>query len=129
MIGVRLRQAWTWATTRGRWIMVAAALTGFVFMGVADPRLAGQVLYSTMTILAFAFTLMYASRSNWRSTAPGRALLYLVAMFATLSAWLSVSFWIGDNFTDAKSIVREVLLVVLIVMFINLLITLRRIQQ
>lgn len=110
-------------------VMAGIALLGLVFVGVADPTLAGQVLYSVMAIMAFAFAYIYASGSNWRSTAPGRALLYLVAMFAALSAWLSVSFWLGPGYDDEKAIVRGVLLVVLIVMFVNLVVTVWRIQR
>lgn len=112
-----------------RLFVCAVALAGFVFIGVADRRLAGQVLYCTVTILAFVFTLLYAGRSNWRETAGGRSLLYVVAMFAIFSAWVSVSFWLGQTYTEAKDAVRGFLLVGVVVVFVNLNITLHRIQR
>lgn len=38
------------------------------------------------TVLAAAFCLVYALRSNWRATAPGRALMYLNLTLSGLGA-------------------------------------------
>ena len=110
-------------------VMAIVALSGFALIGLADPNVSGQILYSVTTVMAFAFAYIYASGSNWRATAPGRALLYLVGMFASFLAWVSVSFWIGQNYEDTKSIIRGVLLVVLIVLFVNLVDIVWRMQR
>lgn len=115
--------------TNSRLALTALALAGFVFIGVVDRRLAGQVLYCTVTILAFIFSLLYAGRSNWRETAAGRALLYVVTMFGIFSAWVSMSFWLGQTYTEFKDVVRGILLVGVAVVFVNLNITLFRLQR
>lgn len=129
MIGAKFRQIKTWVTTNNRWVILLVVVAGLVFVSLTDSRTTALVMYGVLTLLACTFTALYASRSNWRATEPGRALLYLVAMFATLAFWLAVSFWLGTRYGDAKNTVREILLIVLIVMFLNLVLTLRRIQQ
>lgn len=115
--------------TNTRLALAALALAGFVFIGVVDRRLAGQVLYCTVTILAVIFSLLYAGRSNWRETAGGRALLYVVTMFGIFSAWVSMSFWLGQTYTEFKDVVRGILLVGVALVFVNLNITLFRLQR
>ena len=110
-------------------VLASFAIFGFCLMAFLEPRQSGQILYSVLTCSVFVFTYVYASGSNWRATQPGRALLYTALMFSGFVAWATISFWIGPQHEDIKSVVRGIITVFLMVMFVNFTLTVRRIQK
>lgn len=67
-----------------------AALLVWLWGSLQD---ADAALVLTMSLLSLTFCVLYATRSNWRATPQGRALMYLTAAFTSViavSATLSV---------------------------------------
>lgn len=108
--------------------LAATAVVGMVFILVADSRMAGMVLYIALSSLAIVFAVMYWTRSNWRKTAPGRALMYINLLLAALGVWVTLSIWLTDAI-PFRDEVRSVLLLGFVVVMVNLILTLARVQN
>ena len=109
-------------------ILAATTVVGTVFILVADSRMAGMVLYIALSSLASMFAVMYWTRSNWRKTAPGRALMYINLLLAALGVWVTLSIWLTDSI-PFRDEVRSVLLLGFVVVMVNLILTLARVQN
>ena len=108
--------------------LAATTVAGAVFILVADSRMAGMVLYIALSSLAIVFAVMYWTRSNWRKTAPGRALMYINLLLAALGVWVTLSIWLTDSI-PFRDEVRSVLLLGFVVVMVNLILTLARVQN
>lgn len=108
--------------------LAATTAVGTVFILVADSRMAGMVLYIALSALAIVFAGMYWTRSNWRKTAPGRALMYINLLLAALGVWVTLSIWLKDSI-PFRDEVRSVLLLAFVVVMVNLILTLARVQN
>lgn len=108
--------------------LAAVTVGGAVFIGVADSLMAGMVLYIAVSALAIAFAALYWTRSNWRRTAPGRALMYQTLLLSALGIWVTLSIWLKDRI-PLKDEVRSVLLLGFVVVMVNLVMTLLRVQK
>lgn len=78
-------------------IVVSTVLVG-VFAGI---RAAGSFVFMLTTITCLAFCALY-SRSRWRSTGPGRAVMYIVASFGAVGLMVCVQLlfkgdWAGKD--------------------------------
>ena len=90
--------------------------------------MAGMVLYIALSSLAIVFAVMYWTRSNWRKTAPGRALMYINLLLAALGVWVTLSIWLTDSI-PFRDEVRSALLLAFVVVMVNLILTLARVQN
>ncbi|MCD2153486.1 hypothetical protein LQL77_07150 [Rhodococcus cerastii] len=108
-------------------IMVLAVLAGVVIVGLFDPETEARIFLTAMTALAWAFTLMYITRSPWRATQGGRALLYTSAAIALLGTQLMTVWWFGDYPFRAE--VRDAVVIFLILTLLYRILVLFRIQQ
>ncbi len=61
-----------------------------------DWHLAANVFLVLLMVEAIGFVALYALRSNWRSTAAGRAVMGLIACIATICALGTVNLALGD---------------------------------
>ncbi|ORL01831.1 hypothetical protein A6F55_19255 [Prescottella equi] len=110
------------------WLLTLAAALGGALLVFGDASTAANVLLLTMTIAAGGFCLLYAARSRWRSTAPGRALMYThLALFA-VGLQVSASVWLGDAYLG-RGVIRLVLYLGLTLTLLNTSLTLLRIQN
>lgn len=57
-------------------------------------ELIGNVLLAAAVVCSASFTFLYLSRSRWRSTKPGRALMYLSGVMSTALLWTGFSVFI-----------------------------------
>ncbi|OQM82008.1 putative phage holin [Rhodococcus sp. 66b] len=108
-------------------IMLLAALAGVVIVGIFDPETEARIFLTSMTVLAWTFTIMYVTRSPWRATQGGRALLYTSAAIALLGTQLISVWWFGDYRFRAE--VRDLVVVLLILTLLYRILVLFRIQQ
>lgn len=108
--------------------LALTAVSGAVFIAVADTKLAGMVLYIILSALAITFAVLYWARSNWRKTEPGRALMYINLLLAALGVWVTLSIWLQDSI-PARDDIRSVLLLGFVVVMVNLILTLARVQN
>lgn len=108
-------------------VMTVAVLVGVVIVGLFDPETEARIFLTAMTVLAWAFTLMYLTRSPWRATQGGRALLYTSAAIALLGTQLMTVWWFGDYPLRAE--VRDAVVILLILSLLYRILVLFRIQQ
>lgn len=108
-------------------IMLLAALAGVVVVGLFDPETEARILLTTMTVLAWSFVIMYMTRSPWRATQGGRALLYTSAAIALLGTQLISVWWFGDYRFRAE--VRDLVVVLLILTLLYRMLVLFKIQK
>jgi hypothetical protein len=72
-----------------------------------------NVMAGLVFLVSGAFIVIYGTRSNWRETAPGQALMFWVASFATLIAMNTVHLATGryPGITAVRILVYGFLLV------------------
>ncbi|QXW03997.1 putative phage holin [Rhodococcus globerulus] len=110
-----------------KFIMVLATLAGLVIVGLFNPETEARVLLTSMTVLAWCFVVLYVTRSPWRATQGGRALLYTSAAIALLGTQLISVWWFGDYRFRAE--IRSVVVILLILTLLYRILVLFRIQQ
>lgn len=118
---------WRESTTGDRAVLVGSALCGGVLILATPSSTSTVVLYLTVTALSLVFAVTYGLRSNWRATAAGRALMYVTLSFASFGAYVLASYYFGPF--CYRDTVRDLLLLGLAVVFVNLNLTLRRAQR
>ena len=69
-----------------RWSIVALAVLGAAAV-IVDPHIAGLAFAGAILVFAAGFVVVYR-RSAWRQTAPGRAVMGLLAVTVGVAAWM-----------------------------------------
>jgi len=87
-----------------------------------------DVLIYAATLPAVVFPVLYASRSNWRATLPGRALMQLSIALAVVLVLVSLATLFG-NFYPYREAVRFAAYLFLVVSLWRQVITLLRLQN
>ena len=107
-------------------VSVVGALT-IAFTGSQFDRTIGTVILGLVGLLAWAFVILYVSRSPWRATSAGRSVLYDQLVIAIFSTYVIVANFIPRN--SFLNDVRSLLFLVFMVAGLNMLFTLFRSQQ
>lgn len=107
-------------------VVIAVVSVLLVLPGINHTAI-GNVMATAIALAAWSFAALYVSRSNWRSTVAGRALLYMMAAFASFATQVTVSAWTGSTYPFRDEI-RGVLYTVLALTVANMVWTLYRIQ-
>lgn len=110
-----------------RVIMMIAALLGVGVVAYFDPVTEAKILITSMTVLAWAFCLLYGIRSNWRATQAGRGYMYTSAALALLGTQLLTVWWLGNY--EYRNEVRSLVLVALVLTLLYRILVLEAIQR
>lgn len=126
----KLSSIWnlTIRTRTGNAILAIAAALGFLLNFWFEYQRVTTVYLSVMTLAAGSFCLLYATKSQWRKTAPGRALMYSSLSLFLLGAQISATLIFGE-FYPGRGVVRTILYLGLVIATLNLNLTLFRIQR
>lgn len=104
--------------------LTGAAIANGVVVAVAAPdwRLAANILLALLMAKAAVFVVLYGLRSNWRQTAPGRAVMGLIACIATICGVGVVGAFLGNY--PGKPFVRVAAFIAVGLTLMNLLLVL-----
>lgn len=80
-------------------------------------------------LIVTAFVILYASRSRWRSTAAGRALLISKVSLAAIVWWSVIANLVSDPNWDGREIIRPLLFLAIMIAQIMLLAALIKAQN
>ena len=94
---------------------------------VPDKELVANVILAGTVTVAWAFVILYATRSQWRAEATGRAILRMVLGIAVICTQGLVTI-LTDYSYPGREIIRPILLLLVGVAVLDLLWTLVRIQ-
>jgi hypothetical protein len=107
--------------------MILAAMAGLAVIATFEPRVEALILVAAMTVLAWTFTILYGTRSAWRSTQAGKALMYTAASLAVVGTQ-QLSVWAFGNY-QYRNEVRDVALLAVVLTLLYRIIVLLKIQQ
>ena len=93
-----------------------------------DKDLVANVILSGVAAVSWMFCILYATRSNWRAEATGRAILRMVLCIAVLCTQGLVTILTDYNYWG-REILRPIMLLLVGVAVLDLLWTLVRIQR
>lgn len=115
-------------STRHRVMAAATAANITVAAVVRDSATISAVFLALLAIKSWFFVVLYALRSNWRSTAAGRAVMRLIACIALISTHGSLTVLTEASY-PGRPFVRPVLLAGVALAVMDLLVTLVAIQR
>ncbi|MDV7244466.1 MULTISPECIES: hypothetical protein [Rhodococcus] len=107
--------------------MILAFLLGLVVISVYDAETEARILITSMTVLAWTFSILYATRSNWRVTQAGKALMYTSAALALLGTQIMSVWWLGNY--PYRTEIRDVVLLLLVLTVLYRILVLLKIQE
>lgn len=84
----------------GSLFIVASTLTIAIFMG---QRMAGTYVFSFITLTCLIFCAVYI-RSRWRSTSPGRAIMYIMGSFGLVGLVVCSALFLGTEYPGRDQI-------------------------
>ncbi|WP_072689241.1 putative phage holin [Rhodococcus marinonascens] len=76
--------------------MILTVLLGLLVIGIYDPVAQYGILVTALAVLSWTFTLLYATRSNWRITQAGKALMSTSLGLALLGTQIVSVWWLGN---------------------------------
>lgn len=107
----------------------AATFTAGAVLAVAfDANIVGDVFLVASAIVAWAFTLLYGTRSRWRLLNAGRSLLYVFIALSFVLTQNALSVYLGSNYWG-RGVIRDLEYVSLFVAIVSMVHTLWRIQR
>lgn len=114
------------STARRHAILAGVAALNVVIAAVMTPLFGAAAAADTFLVLlmikAGVFVGLYATRSNWRQTSAGRAVMGLIACLATICAIGTLTFIFGDY--PGRGFVRLFAFIAVGLTLMNLLLTL-----
>lgn len=120
----RVEQVPKWLRVTRRVVGIGLGSCLIWLLGIKDlpENLLGNIMVGGIAVLSWLFVILYGVRSDWRSTQPGRAIMYAMASLALFTSQVTVTVWMTDY--PFRSEVRGVLYTFLALMLLNLVVTL-----
>jgi hypothetical protein len=111
-------------------ILAAATAVNAGIIVTAYPNLnsAANVFLLVLTIKSWIFVSLYAFRSNWTATAPGRAVMRLMFCIAVLCTQGTATLYFGADYFG-RAFVRVALIGFITLAVLDLLLTLVAVQR
>ena len=123
----RLDATFDWIKNPTHLILLYAALASALLVVFASPEVEAAVLTGAITLVAWVFVLIYATRSPWRLNSGGRALMYTSVGVAAIGTFMFANWIIGDY--PFKAEVRAATLIVMLMSMLYRLILALRVQH
>lgn len=93
-----------------------------------DPDHAPRIFLATLAAESWLFVILYWTRSNWRATAAGRAVMRLIGVLAVICTQGTVTLATDASY-PGSDIIRPILLLAVTLAVLDMLLTLVQIQR
>ncbi|MCM6778020.1 hypothetical protein NDR87_31005 [Nocardia sp. CDC159] len=109
---------------KNRIVLVIATLLSIAILAVVrDYNTAANIFLGVLAVKCWVFVLLYGIRSDWRATAPGRAIMRLVLCIGLICTQGTVTILTNATY-PGRPMVRVILLAGVALAVLDLLVTL-----